>query len=84
LGQLVRELQAKVKHLEEQLAAARKDSSTSSKRPSSDIVKPARAESAAASGPRTPGGPPGKAIASKMRSFQAFSCSVRPKQAAMF
>jgi transposase len=34
-------LQATVARLEEQLAAARKDSSTSSKPPSSDIVKPA-------------------------------------------
>jgi transposase len=36
------ELQAAVARLEQQLAAARKDSSTSSKPPSSDIVKPAK------------------------------------------
>ena len=38
----VQELQTTVQRLQEQLAAARKDSSTSSKPPSSDIVKPPR------------------------------------------
>lgn len=59
LRQVVADLQAKVQRLEEQLAAARKDSSTSSKPPSSDLVKPPQAESAAATGPRPPGGQPG-------------------------
>src|ERR1700688_3524328 len=36
----VQELQTTVQRLQEQLAAVRKDSSTSSKPPSSDIVKP--------------------------------------------
>src|SRR4051794_35433672 len=43
-------LQAAVGQLQEQLASARKDSSTSSKPPSTDIVKPSR-----------PGGLPGQA-----------------------
>jgi transposase len=45
-------------HLREQLAAARKDSSTSSKPPSSDIVKPRPAQDAAI-GKRPIGGQPG-------------------------
>jgi transposase len=49
-------LQAAVAHLQEQLAAARKDSSTSSKPPSSDIVKPRKP---AQPTPRTRGGQPG-------------------------
>jgi transposase len=57
--QLVRELQAKVLHLEQQLAAARKNSSTSSKPPSSDIVKPPRSEPTPDGSPRQPGGQPG-------------------------
>jgi transposase len=52
-------LQAKFELLEQRLAAARKDSSTSSKRPSSDIVKPARTEPAPETGPRSPGGQSG-------------------------
>jgi transposase len=59
LVQVVGELQAKVKQLEVQLAAARKDSSTSSKPPSSDIVKPPRPEPAPDAGPRARGGQPG-------------------------
>jgi transposase len=61
LRQVVHDLQAKVARLETQLAAAGKDSSTSSKPPSSDLVKPARAETTTADGPRAPGGQPGHA-----------------------
>jgi transposase len=53
----VQTLQATVAHLQEQLAAARKDSSTSSKPPSSDIVKPPKP---APHVPRSPGGQPGR------------------------
>src|SRR4051794_10885172 len=49
-------LQASLAQLQQRLAAARKDSSTSSKPPSSDIVKPAAASNP---GPRKPGGQPG-------------------------
>lgn len=59
LQQQLRELHAKVRGLEEQLAAARKNSSTSSKPPSSDIVKAPRAEAGPGAGPRTAGGQPG-------------------------
>jgi transposase len=53
-------LQAVVAQLQEQLAKARKDSSTSSKPPSSDIVKPPKPSSA--TGPkRRQGGQPGHA-----------------------
>ncbi len=52
----VQALQAAVTRLQEQLAAARKDSSTSSKPPSSDIVKPPKTAQAT---PRSPGGQPG-------------------------
>src|SRR5205809_1487172 len=51
-------LQAAVTQLQEQLAAARKDSSTSSKPPSSDIVKPPKPASPAGSERRI-GGQPG-------------------------
>jgi len=61
LAQQLAALQARVARLEAQLAAARKDSSTSSKPPSSDIVKPPRAEPAPEGGPRAPGGQPGHA-----------------------
>jgi transposase len=61
LAHLVGELQDKVARLEQQLAAARKNSSTSSKPPSSDIVKPARTEPTEADGPRAAGGQPGHA-----------------------
>jgi len=52
------QLQAAVARLQEQLAAARKDSSTSSKPPSSDIVKPPQA-SGTAETRRPRGGQPG-------------------------
>ena len=61
LAQVVGQLQAKVRQLEEQLAAARKDSSTSSKPPSSDIVKPPRPEPTPDGAARQPGGQPGHA-----------------------
>src|SRR5918994_3384956 len=51
-------LQAVVAQLQEQLAAARKGSSTSSKPPSSDLVKPPRPSSATGS-KRRQGGQPG-------------------------
>lgn len=54
----VEKLTATVTELREQLARARKDSSTSSKPPSSDIVKPAAAADAS-QGQRRPGGQPG-------------------------
>src|SRR5262245_32853191 len=54
-------LQATVAQLQERLAAARKDSSTSSKPPSSDIVKPAKAAAPGQPTPRPPGGQPGHA-----------------------
>jgi transposase len=50
-------LLAEVSQLREQLAAAKKDSSTSSKPPSSDIIKMPRTDDA--SGPRRAGGQPG-------------------------
>jgi transposase len=49
-------LRAAVARLQEQLASARKDSSTSSKPPSSDIVKPPKPPQQT---PRSPGGQPG-------------------------
>src|SRR5262245_37173216 len=52
-------LQATVAQLQEQLACARKDSSTSSLPPSSDIVKPPR-DPAPDGCPRRPGGQTGK------------------------
>jgi transposase len=58
LQEQLERLQAAVTRLEEQLAAARKDSSTSSKPPSSDIVKPP-APLAPGQGKRKPGGQPG-------------------------
>jgi hypothetical protein len=53
------DLQRTVQRLQEQLAAARKDSSSSSKPPSSDIVKPAPARPAGDQAARPPGGQPG-------------------------
>jgi transposase len=53
------QLQASVARLEEQLAAARKDSSTSSKPPSSDIVKPPPPPPPAGQDKRRRGGQPG-------------------------
>ena len=52
-------LQATVDRLEQRLASAHKDSSTSSKPPSSDIVKPPKPASAASETPRSIGGQPG-------------------------
>jgi transposase len=52
-------LTATVAQLQEQLARARKDSSTSSKPPSSDLVKPAQAPPADGQAQRQPGGQPG-------------------------
>jgi transposase len=52
----LQQLQATVQRLQEQLAAARKDSSTSSQPPSSDIVKPPRSAPPADGVPRAPGG----------------------------
>ena len=53
------QLQATVARLQEQLAAARKDSSTSSKPPSSDIVKPPPPAPPPGQGKRKRGGQPG-------------------------
>jgi transposase len=55
----VAELTALVIQLQEELAKVRKDSSTSSKPPSSDLVKPSRASSTNEAEPRRPGGQPG-------------------------
>jgi transposase len=54
-------VQARLTQVEQQLAQARKNSSTSSKPPSSDIVKPARAAHAAGQLKRRRGGQPGHA-----------------------
>jgi len=59
LRQQLDQLQARIALLEQQLAAARKNSATSSKPPSSDIVKPPRGEPTPEAGPRAPGGQPG-------------------------
>jgi transposase len=62
LERLLAEALARIAELEKQLAAARKDSSTSSKPPSSDIVKPPRPAVQAARGrkrKRRLGGQPG-------------------------
>jgi transposase len=52
-------LQAQFDQLQGQLAAARKDSSTSSKPPSSDIVKPPKPAPPQGEDKRSPGGQPG-------------------------
>jgi transposase len=52
-------LRAEVAHLREQLAAAQKNSTTSSKPPSSDLVKPQPAPRTADTAARSPGGQPG-------------------------
>src|SRR3954471_9720262 len=52
-------LEATVARLQVQLAAARKDSSTSSKPPSSDLVKPPKPEPPAGQDRRRIGGQPG-------------------------
>lgn len=59
LHKQVQDLLAEVTSLREQLAAARKDSSTSSKPPSSDIVKPPKPTPLQAQQPRTIGAQPG-------------------------
>jgi hypothetical protein len=62
LERLLAEALARIAELEKQLAAARKDSSTSSKPPSSDLVKPPQPAVAAARGrkrKRRLGGQPG-------------------------
>lgn len=56
LFQIIQQLQAQIAELEEKLAARSKNSSTSSKPPSSDIVKPPKPKS---SGPGAPGGQKG-------------------------
>jgi len=58
-GAQLEQLQAAVARLQEQLAAARKDSSTSSKPPSSDIVKPPAPPPPAGQDKRKRGGQPG-------------------------
>src|SRR5215207_1825771 len=50
-----------LRQVKERLAGARKDSSTSSKPPSSDIVKPGKGPAPADSPPRQGGGQPGHA-----------------------
>jgi transposase len=55
----IKALRAQVLDLQEKLAVARKDSSTSSKPPSSDIVKPAPPGAGDAGGQRKIGGQPG-------------------------
>jgi transposase len=57
----VGDLQAAVARLHDQLAAARKNSATSSKPPSSDIVKPPKTSAAGQTTPNTAGGQPGHA-----------------------
>jgi len=59
LQQQVADLRAATDQLRQQLAAARKDSSTPSKPPSSDIVKPPKPNATDHEGPRSPGGQPG-------------------------
>jgi transposase len=58
LQQQLTALQGRLERVEQELAAARKNSSTSSKPPSSDIVKPARPPSSDAES-RSAGGQPG-------------------------
>src|SRR5271166_597719 len=55
----IKTLQAQVLDLREKLAAAQKNSSTSSKPPSSDIVKPSHPAAPEAAASRTIGGQPG-------------------------
>src|SRR6266849_1163203 len=55
----IKSLRSELLRLQEKLAAAQKDSSTSSKPPSSDIVKPPLATSAEGGQPRKIGGHPG-------------------------
>jgi transposase len=62
LQQQVADFRALIDQLRQQLAAARKDSSTSSKPPSSDIVKPPQPSVPADAAPRSRGGQPGHAL----------------------
>src|SRR5271166_5030615 len=55
----LRALEQQVQQLQTELATARKNSSTSSKPPSSDIVKPPKPSTPVADGKRSPGGQPG-------------------------
>ncbi len=55
-AQQIRELEQRIRQLEAELAKARKNSSTSSKPPSSDIVKPPRPRDAGGHGTRKIGG----------------------------
>jgi transposase len=59
LRERVRALEQTVEQLQKQLAAAHKDSTTSSKPPSSDIVKPAKPDPPANQSQRSIGGQPG-------------------------
>jgi transposase len=61
LREQLRELQATVQRLQEELAAARKNSATSSKPPSSDLVKPPKTPAADPTTGRQRGGQPGHA-----------------------
>ena len=55
----IHNLEQHVQQLQTELAQARKNSSTSSKPPSSDLVKPPKPSTSSADGQRTPGGQPG-------------------------
>lgn len=59
LEERVQQLEQRNADLEAQLAKARKDSSTSSKPPSSDIVKPQKSQASRRPGKRKAGGQPG-------------------------
>jgi transposase len=61
LREQLQELRAELQRVKEQLAAARKDSTTSSKPPSSDLVKPPRDEAPSDGERRSIGGQPGHA-----------------------
>src|SRR3954453_15068253 len=61
LQEEIQSLRAAVAQLQEQLAAARKDSPTSSNPPSSDIVRPAQPSTGPGAAPRRRGGQPGHA-----------------------
>src|SRR4051795_9367948 len=60
-GQAMAQLAEEIRQLKEKLAAKSKDSSTSSKPPSSDIVKPGKGPATADASPRKGGGQPGHA-----------------------
>ncbi|HXH11958.1 MAG TPA: IS66 family transposase [Alphaproteobacteria bacterium] len=59
LEEQLQQAQQTIQLLHKQLAIKRKDSTTSSKPPSSDIVKPPKAPPSDDTNPRTPGGQPG-------------------------